>query len=276
MRSDVVARIIEQHPHRSERLFTEFLPRGYRLTALRRHHGELDELLLTAKVLLGSLITFHDDLADHPTHFDPTTLDYLYGVSTTRPTSDLGIQRLTIAQSLGDEFGDAVRQLPHHRLYARLLCFDLDQFYSANRYSALLRVLPGLANVTESRHFGAFNMGMIAAATLDLMAIGPIAPQELAAIRETVFLGQRAARISNVITTLAREQDEGDLSNEALIGAASGCDVATYVEDLESEHAQHVLTIQRMAVRCRAVDLGRYGRAIQALHDLHREFDGTI
>ncbi len=275
MSLDLVREIIACHPHRSLRLFSEFLPRGYRLTALRDVAGTPGEQLLRAKVLLGALITFQDDLADHPGHFDPEALDFIYGLTPTPPRGGASRERVRVAGAIAAAFWAALAALPHYERYARLLRFDFDQFCSANRYGVLLRLHDGLGNVAESRHFGPFNMGMVAAGTIDLMALGPLAPADLSAVREAVFLGQRAARISNVVTTLGRERAEGDLTNEALIAAARG-DGGAYLDDLGRERAALVAAIQRLADRCAAVDLRRYGRAIEALHGLHLEFEGAI
>jgi hypothetical protein len=273
--SELLVTLRRLQPHRSPRLFRDFLPRGYALTALGPS-GAAGEAVLRAKVLLGSLITFHDDLADHPQCYDAEALAFLYGQTRQLPRAPLSRRRIAAAQRLERAMEAALADLEFYEDYAELLRFDLDQIFAANRYSALQRRYDGLGNLAEVRHFGPFNMGMIAAGTIDLMQLGTLRARDLAAVREATYLGQRAGRISNVVTTLERERREGDLTNEVFVAVAGGYDGGGYLTVLTAERRQLVAQIAALAPRTAAVDLKRYAAGVEALHHLHVAFGTEI
>ena len=133
-----------------------------------------------------------------------------------------------------------------------------------------MRIYIGLGNLPESIHFGAYNMGMVAAATIDLMVVGPLANDDLAAVRSAAQLGQRAGRISNVLATYERELAEGDLTNEMMIAERMGFGQQQYRERLEVEHNDIISRIRLLADRT-SIDLEKYATGISDLHQLHFE-----
>jgi len=272
----IVTMITNLHPHRSRRLFTEFLPHGYVATALSKPTGIDAPGVLRAKILLGSLITFQDDLADHPKYYDMLALDYLYGQSPTLPLDPRSRLNVLTSEAITRELWSSMRGLRHFTFYEALMRFDLDQIAGANRFSGLQRQYSGLSNLTESKHFGPFNMGMVAAGTIDLMSLGPQQTPDFAMIREATYLGQRAGRISNVAETLQREASEGDLSNEALIATSRGHDQREYLAALAAERKKLIADIRRLGHEARAIDLDQYATGIETLHGLHLAYERDL
>src|ERR1700752_1519100 len=64
--------------HRDDRLFTEFLPKGYDYTMLSSVDDSLYNKVALAKFHLGMLITLLDDFADHPKYHNPRLLKEIY------------------------------------------------------------------------------------------------------------------------------------------------------------------------------------------------------
>jgi hypothetical protein len=273
--SPSTAEIIRMHPHRSSRLFEKFLPTGYALTSLVSSNSAYYEAALSAKLSLASVITFEDDLADHPKFFNPTALSKIYAQPDVQIKLDLNAQA-RLALDLREGFWEAVSKLPAYRQYHDLIRFDLDQFTMSNRYSSLLRSFPGLANLAEARHFGPFNMGMVIAATIDLACLDPLPFEEFRAVRQASLLGQRVGRISNILATYDREKAEGDLSNELHIAEQSDDFAVNYSQNLNDEKDRLIDEIVSLRRKCVVVDLGSYASGLIGLHRLHFEMKKHI
>lgn len=261
------------HPHRSESLFTNFLPTGYKIVSFYRKEDSIAELLLRAKTMVGTLITFDDDLSDHPNYFDLEALEFLYDVRKKIPRNPKTRCNIYVSRLLHSSILDYAKMLPHYERYKKLFDFDLDQFANSNLHSAMQRLYPFLQNLVELKHFGPFNMGMVAVATLDLMAIGELHVEELRAVREASYLGQRAGRISNVMTTIEREKSLEDYTNEALVGLRTDSD---YMGMLAKEHAEILETIKKLHVYSDKVNFLGYAEGVQRLHELHFRSKGYI
>jgi hypothetical protein len=164
---------------------------------------------------------------------------------------------------------------PHYQTLLPALRFDIEQFYSCNRHSELMALIPSIRNLTESRVLGPHNMGIVAAGTIDLMASPAMDLAELGICREAFHLGQRLGRTSNLIYTLQRELREGDSTNEILISMQTRkSDETKYQSQLMREFAQHLEEI-------RAQEIGSFSSAVYAdgftkLHDLHASLLGEI
>ena len=205
-------------PFRNYRLFSEFLPKGYKLTTLSsvKHIEEVIEL----KVILGTLITLYDDFADRPDRLNSKLLQLLYRV----PFESVEIhnaflseeekESLKFSQVLFKKLIFGLRQLPNYHKLIQIFNFDLKQFFLANQYGELLTQYPYLSNYLENRLYLHHNMGIVMAGVIDLMSLPTIDFSELGQLRSLFLLGQRASRISNVITTYEREEREGDITNE--------------------------------------------------------------
>jgi hypothetical protein len=261
------AAITAFHPHRNLRLFNEFLPKGYSMISMIVGESQSAHDALQAKIMLGSLITFEDDLADHPNFFDFHALKAIYDGDNSNVASLSESVRL--ARKMRTALWSSLHLLPNFDHFEELMRFDLQQFTSANQYSALTRVYRGMENITESKHFSSFNMGVVLAATIDLMAMPLITGTDLAAVREAAYLAQRAGRISNIITTLDREKREGDFTNEVIVAQADVADEHTYLRQIECERQAMIAKIRTIAHRTDKVDLDDYADGIERLHKLH-------
>lgn len=210
----------KRHP----RLFTEFLYPGYVMTTLPTVSPESFEEVILAKMQLGMLITLYDDLADNPHYYNPKLLRKLYSLTLedTDGHFDSNLKQnekpiFELAQRLVLGIKTIVQQLPYGHILIDIINFDLEQIYLANKYSEKLTANPFLQNIYESKLYGPYNMGMVAAGMIDLVASPCLNLEHVGAMREVFALGQRMGRIANLCTTYDREIQENDFTNEAQI-----------------------------------------------------------
>lgn len=280
------------HPHRSPKLFTEFLPQGYDMTTLSSVDTSARARALRAKCFLGMYITLYDDLADNPALFNMKLLTELYkipfhGDEVRADSVDDDAQKyLTFARVLADALLQELSTLTHYDEYRELFEFDLRQFYNCNQYYTLAQKYPHLGNSVEARLFGPFNMGMIVAATIDIMASSTFCTRELGQARALFLFGQRFGHICNSLTTLAREISEQTITNEVLLIAhekssashfsnvIGNVDVALSVLREEQE-----LLLTKLAVHARMItsfDAHGYINGLKNLRALHERMMGSI
>ncbi len=269
---------------RSDALFREFLPAGYRLTTLDSVRADRFSAVVLAKVHLGMLITLYDDFADHPRHLNPRLLSRLYGLNLgcdqPMPGCLTAAEKRTfeLARYLFDQLDRLLARVsfpPHYTQLLPVLRFDLEQFYTANRHAELMTRVPGIRNLTEARQLGPHNMGMVAAGTIDLMATDNFDCAELGRCREVFLLGQRLGRISNLVLTFDRERAEGDATNEIEIASqAGGGSLASCRRALLQEFSEKLVQVRAAKIGSFGVD--SYAGGLLALHGLHRSFQGVI
>lgn len=258
-------------PFRSERLFREFLPIGYDLTTLSSVKNKKE--VVDLKVILGTLITLYDDFADRPDRFNPKLLQLLYRVPFEKIDINetfLSIEEivsLNFAKSLFKKLMNGLSSLPNYKLLIDLFYFDLRQFFLANYYCEQLMQNPQLGNVLENQMYLHHNMGIVMAAMIDLMSIENFDMNELGMARSLFLLGQRAGRISNILTTHEREKREGDVTNELM-----SCGK---VDSLEMELRTIFQTMNNYE-NILSFSVNDYRLGIQALHELHINFTGII
>lgn len=264
---------------RPEVLFRNFLPTGYRYTTLTSVGPEFFETAIFAKVHLGMIITLYDDLADHPKHRNPELLSELYLLNIDKDHSTphyfRGQERrvFELARFLFHQLTELLSSFPHFEMLKSALRFDIEQFYSCNRYSELISASPCLSNVMESKSLGPHNMGMVAAGTIDLMASSHIVPQEIGTCREVLLLGQRMGRISNLIFTFKREKEEGDITNEIVV-ASKHERLFDYRADLVREFSEKQIQIRSYPLM--TFKTYNYATGLLDLHNLHSSLEGKI
>jgi hypothetical protein len=200
-------------PFRNKKLFCEFLPQGYELTTLNtvENKNEIVEL----KIILGTLITLYDDFADRPDRLNPKLLELLYRIPFEKIDQEKFLyseekMAFDLAQSLFEKLFKGMQQLKNYHLLYEIFCFDLKQFFLANHYSQLLTEHQNLSNEKENRLYLHHNMGIVMAGMIDLMNIPQFHIDDLGQARSLFLMGQRAGRISNVLTTYEREIIEHD------------------------------------------------------------------
>lgn len=258
-------------PFRNPRLFSEFLPLGYGMTTLNTVSNR-DEVI-SLKVGLGTLITLYDDFADRPDRLNSRLLQLLYRI----PFDPLDLSNpflngpekstLKLARSLFDKLIGGVKTLAPPADLIEVFYFDLKQFFLANLYSELLTKNPHLKNEPENRLYLHHNMGIVMAGMIDVMGIPDFDISELGRARSLFLLGQRAGRISNVLTTIERERTETDVTNELMAGGSA--------ESLEGELKSIFLQMKAFG-DLKSFSAGDYRRGIQSLHELHVNFKGVI
>lgn len=265
--------------HRDRRLFTEFLVKGYQQTTLNTVPSELMDDVVYAKVCLGMLITLYDDLADNPLFYNPDLLKHLYrlniGEKPNMP-ADLCLRELQIYQLALDlffELEQAIRSFPNFRSVSDIFVFDLKQFFLANQYSELMTAHPHMRNLTEIKNHGPYNMGMVAAGMIDLMASPDFDMQEMGEVREFLIKGQRMGRIGNIIHTFKRELAENDVTNEILLHPGGA---ERYQEMLEEELYTGLRDLSVRAIRFKSLLLKTYVEGLRNLYQLHTSMEGII
>jgi hypothetical protein len=258
-------------PFRSQRLFCEFLPMGYTLTTLDT--VECKNAVVELKIILGTLITLYDDYADRPDKLNPRLLQLLYRVPFERVTYDESllsrdeIIAIELAKSLFNKLLRGMEQFRNYHLLFEIFCFDLKQFFLANHYSELLSQHMHLSNERENRLYLHHNMGIVMAGMIDLMNVPKFCMTDLGHARSLFLMGQRAGRISNVLTTFERELAEDDRTNELLVSGNPS--------DLEAELASLIQAMSKVK-NIKSFSASEYSKGIKSLHDLHLRLKGVI
>lgn len=264
---------------RDRRLFTDFLVNGYKMTTLSSVSSKNLDNVIFAKVCLGMIITLYDDLADNPQYYNPKLLKSLYqlnlgdetSIKTTLPPEDVATYEL--AQYLFSNLESTLKSFVHYTSMSEILAFDIQHVFLANRYSELITANPSMRNMTESRILGPYNMGMVAAGIIDLMASPFFDEAEIGYIREFLIKGQRLGRIGNLISTYQREMKEGDVTNEILIDP-KGSD--HYKNELMKEFFEGLLEIKKLEKKVLCIDLNSYVDGLLKLYHLHIDLEGII
>ena len=264
---------------RPDVLFQTFLPTGYRYTTLSSVAPCLLDVVLFAKIHLGMIITLYDDLADHPTHRNPKLLKELYRLNIAQdctpevPLNPAEMATFELARFLFSNLTCLLKTFDQSVALVPVLQFDIEQFYSSNRHSELMSAIPAIRNITETKNLGPYNMGMVAAGTIDLMASPQLSFLELGRCRELFILGQRMGRISNLIFTYKREQDEGDQTNEILISQLE-TNNSKYRSQLLYEFSDTLATIR--STNLFSFSTSHYADGLIGLHQLHASLEGRI
>lgn len=266
-------------PDRNSKLFSEFLPQGYEATTLDSVDSK--ERVVGIKVILGSLITLYDDHADRPDKINPVLLSKLYQLpfnSDFAPPSRLGpeieAEAVTLASELLAKLFSNLRRLKHWGTLGRFFEFDLKQFFLANHYSELTTLTPSAVNSAENRLYLHHNMGIVMAGMIDLMDSPELDLDELGRARWLFLLGQRAGRISNVLTTIEREKKEGDVSNEILLNQ-NVSEYGTGFKKLNTE-LRSIFREMRRFPSLNTFSVAKYCSGFQKLHTLHLDMKGII
>ena len=271
-------------PNRPRVLFSKFLAQGYEDTALSNISSEHAGHALRAKMLLGMLITLLDDLADNPEFFNPKLLKILYHIGSkirALPMDSLSaheIKTIELTEFLINEIKNSLYTLPHWNILQNIFLFDIWQIYLSNRFAELMTESPWVRNIAEAKFYGPYNMGMVAAGMIDLMATPGIVLSELGKCREIFLLGQRLGRIGNLIATFARENQENDHTNEIAILLENGSEhsFAHHRDALKREHDLGIKKIARQRKFITNFDTKLYSRGLVKLFDLHQSMIGTI
>ncbi len=260
-------------PFRNQRLFCEFLPTGYDLTTLSSVPNK--NQVVDLKIILGTLITLYDDFADRPDRLNPRLLDILYRIPFEQIEGhDIFLSHqekfsVNLAKSLFKKLLSALELLPNYHQLFSIFCFDLKQFFLANHYCELLTEHHYLSNSSENRLYLHQNMGIVMAGMIDLMSLPNFNFSELGQVRSLFLLGQRAGRISNVITTFDREKGEDDFTSEVLAHFAPNFEFLENELSLLFQEMDHYKNIQSFSAL-------KYRQGIQALHELHLKLKGVI
>lgn len=285
-------RFREFHPHRKKELFTEFLPQGHALMTLSSVPQEVREEVILIKSLLGMLITLYDDLADMPDLENATLLAELYKIPFNNEAVNIAMlsdherRYIDFAHYLTDQMMTKISALPSFKVYIDILQFDLLQFYNANNYYSLAQKHPTLLNSVEIRLIGPFNMGMIIAGTIDIMASPTFDKDELGSTRAILIFAQRFGHICNSLTTIKREIAENTLSNEALIitkeilaRASTEAVIKKHSRGLEVLRQEQEIILEKLAhyaTLVRSFNAQHYICRLKDLHELHERFLGII
>lgn len=280
-------KIIEHYgtilPHRPKELFSVFLAEGYRDTTLNSVGKRHEEHVVRAKMLLGMLITLLDDLADNPDYFNPKLLRILYHVGSS--IKDLPLSTLSdheqdivdLTDALIVEIKANIKNLPHWSTLQNIFLFDIWQIYLSNRFSELITETPSIKNIVEAKFYGPYNMGMVAAGMIDLMAVPSLNVAELGKCREIFLLGQRLGRIGNLLCTFTREQNEHDQTNEIAIAIEHSHEsFLAYKNSLLKEHNAGIRKISRQKKLVTNFDTKKYSDGLLKLFNLHQRMMGTI
>lgn len=265
---------------RDDRLLAEFMPRAYRAITLSSVGCDRVESVIFAKVTLGAMITLLDDLADRPDQQAPRVLREAAFVPAEPERIDWGVcppERrgwLEVVMELGAVLSRAVRRLPHGERLWPWLIYDVGRCHLSMAYASLAGRTPGAVSASALAETQHQNMTISLAGVVDLMASDGVDWGELGAMRAVFDEAQRAARISNVLTTYERELAEGDVTNELAARVAAGEPRADAEAALEAERQARVARVR--AARVSTFDVMAYADGIEAVDRLHREMQAVI
>lgn len=287
-------------PYRDNRLFTEFLPKGYCYMTLTSVDDCFYDQVLSAKFHLGMLITLLDDFADHPRYFNPLLLEQIYKIpysqqhindSQLSHADDLII--LHLVKYLFQQIECNLKPLPHYASLKNILKFDLMRFYQANQYSELIMRHAEIVNTYELLQLRPFNMGMVIAGMMDVIASSQFNLSELGVTRKMLHLGQRYGSISNNLNTFSRELAEGDITNEVLIKGLdrqliiyADLKQLSYTEirdklhniiaEMEKEQNEILNELIQEKFKINSFDCNQYVNGLKQLKLLHQSMQGII
>ncbi len=268
-------------PQRNKRLFAEFLPTGYQLVTLSCVPATQRAELLIAKVCLGIFITLMDDFADRPDMQNTLLLENLYEqrfITTKKNTyfdidaSELHAfdkKTLQFGQFIFEKLKNNLVKTTHYDQYKTILDFDLQQIYNCNRYFQLASCYPTILNKYEVTYLSAFNMGMVMAGHIDLLASPNFNAAEMSIIREFLHHAQRFGKLCNNEATFTRELRENDYKNELFWADFS---VMTPEQEMST-------ILQRLAVLAEGIHTFNglhYIDGLQALRKLHQDASDYI
>jgi hypothetical protein len=271
---------------RNVELFSKFLFDGYKMTTLNCVDSVHFNNVIFAKMHLGMLITLYDDLADNPKFQDNELLKILYMLPFAKEDfkNDLSIDQLRIynlSKILISGLEKSIKTLPNYKRLNEFFLFDLEQVFSANKYSSLIANMPQGASSYESIRYGSFNMGIVAAGMIDLMGSSTIVLSELGTSRSAFHHAQRMGRISNLLATLDRELEEDDVTNELFIQMYLSYDSCRFDRKSSEEKVMKEfnslsinLVKHKSAITFFSVE--EYNEGIKSLHDFHLQLKGTI
>ncbi|MEA9357594.1 hypothetical protein SHI21_15300 [Bacteriovorax sp. PP10] len=264
---------------RDRRLFTHFLANGYKVTTLSCVSSKDSDNVVYAKICLGMIITLYDDLADNPQYYNPKLLKYLYQLNVGEnyshyPVLDpVDLSTYDLAYQLFSNLQTTIQSFSGYSSMVEVLAFDIKQVFLANQYSELITANPDMRNMTESKSLGPYNMGMVAAGTIDLMASTYFNKAEMGQIREFLIKGQRLGRIGNLVSTYERELSEGDVTNEILLDPSGA---TNYKNVLMKEFYEGLLDIKKLEDEVKSIDLNSYIDGLLKLYHLHIDLEGII
>lgn len=269
---------------RNKILFSDFLSNGYKITTLDSVRDEFYTSCIFSKIILGMLITLIDDLADSPKTFNPRLLKIIYQLRVDnvkeielKIQNDEDLQIIRLVHVLIVNLKNQLQNMPHWQILNDLFLFDISQIYLSNKYAELLTAYPFISNLSESKFYGPYNMGMVAAGTIDLMASESIKLEELGQCRECFILAQRMGRIGNLLATFIREQQEGDKTNEIFIfSQIESGSIEQYKDLLLKEHAQGLEKIKNFKEKISFFNTESYADGLAKLLALHLDMQGSI
>jgi hypothetical protein len=121
--------------------------------------------------------------------------------------------------------------------------------------------------------FSPYNMGMVAAGMIDLMASPIFNKNELGVFREFLIKGQRMGRIGNLISTYERELNEKDVTNEIMLDPAAA---GVYQGILNDELNEGLKDLAKRASRFKHTFMKTYVEGLRSLHQLHLNMEGIL
>jgi hypothetical protein len=264
---------------RPKELFSYFLATGYKDTMLNSVLIKEQNDTFSAKMYLGMLITLIDDLADNPTCFNPELLKLIYSNNLVNK-SKLSINHtkiINLKRFLFKNMYKHIKKLSNHNTLIDVFNFDLENIYLSNKFFELITAKTIMRNNYEIKFYGHYNMGVVAAGIIDLMGVKNINYEELGKCREIFLTGQRLAKIANTISTFAREEQEGDVTNEIMcLLSSSKNNFNFYKNKLEKEFVSGIKLIKKSKNKIKNFDSLKYAHGIEKLFDLHMSLKGKI
>lgn len=264
--------------NRPRELFSYFLVKGYKCTTISSVHFNNLENVLNAKMYLGMLITLIDDLADNPSCYNPNLSKIIYNNSVQKynlSNSEKNIIKLK--KFLFKNMMLSMKKLHNYDKLIDIFKFDLENIYLANKYFELVTNKYTIVNNYEIKLYGSYNMGIVAAGTIDLMGAKNICYEEIGKCREIFIIAQKISKIANTISTFSREEYEGDITNEIsyLIKTYKN-NFSFYKYKLEKDFLTGINLIKKSKNKIKNFNILEYVDGIQKLFELHMSLVGII
>lgn len=270
LETTLITKAIQKIPHRNAKLFSDFLPQGYRSLALAELTKDALDETHFLKLQLGILITYLDDFADNPQLIDPDLIDDFFSQG----------QRLenkhTFAYELKESIFSGIQTLPNHSLLHESFCFDFRQLGQAFHYALLLQKTPTANNARENRNYLSHNMGISLALTFDLMALNTFHIRELGSIRALFAEMQEISRIMNVLMSFEREERELDPTSEIMSTLHSPSELRIKLKNLQKEKEYRLLELERNLPHLQSFDSQCLFKRFLFVNRLHSTYTGVL
>jgi len=126
-------------------------------------------------------------------------------------------QYIKFVETVLKNINKKIEKYPYSKNFHNIFNYDIAQTVNAMRYSRLVNQNPYLINTIEHWLYSPHTLQGMINCTLDLMCAGNFDSVKTGKARESFWLAQKIARISNCLSNWESEFNENDLTNTIFV-----------------------------------------------------------